>query len=416
MGKKLVGAVIGILVMMAAVLGASSVVAPAQGAPPIPLPSQDPFYTPPAVFANKAPGAVLRTRVVRLGYKQNALPQTATQVLYRTTNQQGLASATVTTIIKPANPAPGRPMISYHAFYDALGSQCDPSYTLRGPNASVPDLGAVTGYTAAGFTVVVTDYEGEKLRWTMGIESGKAALDGIRAAQRVLRVPRSTQVGLFGYSGGSVPTVFGAGLAPTYAPELNLVGAAAGGVLVDPAHNLNYVDGSKDWAGVIPALMIVYNKTFGLNLEQYLSPKGKKVINAVQGGCINDFASKYPGLTDQQLLKGGMSLLQVPGVVPAIRQNVAGSQGVPRIPVMFGQGKIDAIGDGIMVFKDVTGLAHKFCRNGIATQFKPYYGLKHIDAFLPFAADAAAYLGDRFAGRAPTGCVGIPPGNPLTVP
>ncbi|NED62022.1 lipase, partial [Streptomyces sp. SID10244] len=83
---------------------------------------------------------------------------------------------------------------------------------------------AIGGYLAAGYTLSVPDYEGQQQEWTIGRQSGHLALDGIRAAEKVLRLPSSTPVGMVGYSGGSVPTGFGAELAPTYAPELAIVG------------------------------------------------------------------------------------------------------------------------------------------------------------------------------------------------
>ncbi|WP_414976637.1 lipase family protein [Gordonia sp. (in: high G+C Gram-positive bacteria)] len=369
------------------------------------LPSADPFYRAPADLAAAKAGDVLRTRTVSIGYQDNRLPARATQVLYRTSDQFGAPAATVTTILTPSNPAPGRPMISYHAFYDALGSQCDPSYTLRGgPDSSVPDLAAAGGFTAAGYTVVVPDYEGQKMRWTLGRESGYAALDGIRAAQHALKAPSSTKVGMFGYSGGSVPTMFGADLAAKYAPELHLVGAAAGGVFVNPATDLPYVNGSKEWAGVIPALMSVYDKAYGLNLDAYYSPKGKRIIKEVQGGCINSFASAYPGLTDRQMLAGGRSILDVPGAREALADNVAGTQGTPRIPMFIGQGLSDGKGDGIMNHQDAVSLASSYCRRGVPTRMDTYRGVSHTGAAVPFAADASAFLADRFAGRAPGGC------------
>ena len=90
-------------------------------------------------------------------------------------------------------------MISYHEFYDALGSQCDPSYTLRGgkSSSSAVDVTMIASMVSAGYTVVVPDYEGPNMRWTIGKESAHAALDGIRAAQRFLRAPASTPVGLY---------------------------------------------------------------------------------------------------------------------------------------------------------------------------------------------------------------------------
>jgi hypothetical protein len=121
-------------------------------------------------------------------------PITGSQVLYRTTDQQGDGVVTVATVLRPLIPGPTR-IVSYHMAYDALGSQCNPSYTLSGGSTS-PIAGAeqavIAGYLAAGYTVVVPDYEGEELEWTIGRQSGYAALDGIRAAQSLLQLPSST--------------------------------------------------------------------------------------------------------------------------------------------------------------------------------------------------------------------------------
>ncbi|MEP9394476.1 lipase family protein [Gordonia sp. VNQ95] len=381
---------------------------PASAAPPE-LPTSDPFYIAGAGLPGAAPGTVLRSRDVQLGLRGQGLPATATQLLYRTTDQFGDPAATVTTVISPPGVAAGAPrrLISYHAFYDALGAQCDPSYSLRGGDTSNASLDAVmiSGLVTAGYTVAVPDYEGENLRWTMGLESGHAALDGVRAALRYLKAPTTTPVGLYGYSGGSIPTGFGAEIAPRYAPELHIVGAAAGGVLVNPENNLAYVDGSQKWAGVIPALMTVYNETFDLGLSNYLSPKGVQVLGEVRGECIIDFASKYPGLTDESLLKPGVGgLINVPGMRAAVRQNVMGSMGTPRSPMFLGIGKSDNTGDGIMITGDVAALAADYCRRGVATTFRTYPGRSHTEAIVPWSADAVTFLAARFAGQTVNGC------------
>ncbi|MGV9793764.1 lipase family protein [Gordonia sp. ABSL49_1] len=395
-------------VFVALLVGSGLVASPASAAPPVP-PSADPFYTPDGPIAGRAPGAILKTRVVQLGLSGRQLPATATQLLYRTNDQFGKPSATVTTIISPPGARPGTPrrVISYHAFYDALGSECDPSYSLRGGATSNSPLDAVviSGMLAAGYTVVVPDYEGRNLRWTMGLESGHAALDSVRAALRYLRAPVRTPIGLYGYSGGSVPTGWGAEIAPRYAPELNIVGAAAGGVVVNPIHNLAYVDGSQKWAGVIPALMTVYNETYRLGISKYLSPKGVRVLSQVRGECIINFASKYPGLTDESLLRPQVgSLLNVPGMRAAAEQNIMGSRGTPRAPMFLGVGKSDATGDGIMITGDVRALASTYCRRGLPTTFQEYRGLKHSDALFPWSVDAQRFLNQRFAGAPAGGC------------
>ena len=385
-------------------------------ASPLKPPSQDPFYGTQRSLTHVTPGAPLKTRIVQLSYGDKRFPAVATQILFRTTDQFGEPTAAVTSILEPLTSGP-RKLISYHSPYDALGSQCDPSYALRGGNTGRgPEFDDIIigSFLAQGYTVVVPDYEGLKMRWTMGRESAQTALDSIRTAERHLRLPSSTPVGLFGYSGGSVPTGFGADLAASYAPELHIVGAAAGGVLVQPSHNLPYVNGSKQWAGVIPALMNVYNDVFDLNIGQYLSPKGTQTLAQTQGQCLINFATKYPGLTDTQLLQPQYpGLLTVPGIPQAFNQNIMGWVGKPRNPMFLGVGNVDGTGDGIMIDGDVQGLATKYCREGVPTQYKSYPKLSHFDAFLPWAPDAEKFLADRFAGRPATYCSAIPTGNTL---
>ena len=59
---------------------------------------------------------------------------------------------------------------------------------------------------------------------------------------------------MLGYSGGAIATESAAELASTYAPDVNarMIGAAMGGVLVDPAHTLHYIENTYFWAGVMP--------------------------------------------------------------------------------------------------------------------------------------------------------------------
>lgn len=391
---------------------------PATPAPPKPVPSADPFYDWDVTLDGSSPGTVLRTRPMAYGAANVTTPITSTQVLYRTTNQQDAAVTTVATVLRPLIPGPTK-LISFHTAYDGLGSECDPSYTLSGhgnSEAATIEQAVITGYMAAGYTVVVPDYEGEQLEWTIGRQSAYAALDGIRAAETVLGLPSTTPVGLIGYSGGSVPTQWGAEVAPQYAPELNIIGAAAGGLPVDLAHNLPYVSGSKDWAGVIPALIVAYRRTYGLDTDAFLSDKGKQIVDAVQDNCIAGFASDYPGLTDTEMLRPPYtSLLDIPEVVEAIDDNIMGSAGTPRVPILLAVGDVDGTGDSVMITGDVEGLARDYCDRGVAVTFARYTGLSHSDAFFPFQAQAVQFLTERFAATAPTNnCAIVGPGNDLT--
>ena len=404
-------------------LAAGAASAPAAQAATTPvLPSQDPFYsyTGSTPLSQIAPGAVLKERKISLSIEGLTVPVSTEQVLYRTTGEQGQATVTVTTIIKPLISFIGTKIVAYQTAYDALGAECDPSYTLQGGNpsdstAQEEEL-AIAAYLLAGFTVTVPDYEGENLDWGAGQESGYGTLDAIRATESYLGASGSTEVGMVGYSGGSIATEWAAELAPSYAPGLHIVGAAAGGVPVDFAHNLSYINGDDDWSGVIPAVLVSLGRAFGVDISPYLSSYGEEITSQVSGECITSFASSYPGLTVQQLLLPQYSNpFDVPVLVSILNHLIMGtSGGTPAEPLLFGVGDSDGTGDGIMIDGDVEALAHEYCQRGVPVTFTVYPGLPHSDAAVPFEAQALTFLEGRFSGAAaPNRCASIGQGNSL---
>ena len=386
------------------------------------LPSQDPFYTYSGAtpLAQIAPGTVLKKRAVSLQLEGLTVPVATEQVLYRTTGERGQPTVTVTTIIMPLLSLPGPKIVAYQNAYDALGSQCDPSYTLQGGNngdsTGQAEEAAIVAYVAAGYTVTVPDYEGENLEWGAGQESGYGTLDAIRATEGYLGAPSSTQVGMLGYSGGSIATEWAAELAPSYAPALDIVGTAVGGVPVHYAHVLNYINGDTNWSGIMPAFLISLPEAFNVDVTPYLSAYGKQLMSQVAGKCIADFASAYPGLTFSQLLKPQYSNpYQIPVFVDIINHLIMGTTpGHPGEPMLIGVGNYDGTGDGIMIAGDEQELAYEYCQRGVPVTFQEYPGLPHADAAVPWEASALTFLEGRFAGLpAPDGCASITPGNSL---
>jgi hypothetical protein len=383
------------------------------------LPSQDPFYTWSGSLTNVAPGAILRTRVIPDADLGTTTPISATQVLYRTTGEQGEPTVTVATVISPTGSNPTTKVVSYQTAYDALGSECDPSYTLAGGNSGYDsdEQTVIGGYVEAGYTVVVPDYEGTNLDWGAGQESGYGTLDGVRAAENLLKLPAATTpVGLIGYSGGAIATEFASELAPTYARGLDIAGVAEGGIPVDFAHNLTYVNGSQDWSGVIPAVLVGVGRGFGINIAPYLSSYGAQITNTVSSECINNFLGSYPGLTIQKLLKPQYAnFLSIPVFAQTINHLIMSRTGTPTGPLFIGVGDQDGTGDGVMVTADDEALAHTYCQRGVSVQFSVYDGQDHDNAAVPFEAGALNFLTNRLNGLpVPNGCSSIAAGNSLT--
>lgn len=400
-------------------------VAPAAAAGPI-FPKRDPFYSYSGQLARLAPGTVLKTRTVALPGATGTQPRSATQVLYRTTGELGQATATVATIIRPSSSTGPLKILSYQTAYDALGAQCDPSYTLRGGNPSdsvgKSEEQVILAYVAAGDTVVVSDYEGERLDWVAGQESGYGTLDGIRAAEHVLHARAAkTRVAMIGYSGGSVATEFASELAHAYAPKLWIVGVAEGGIPVDLAHNTRYINGSPGWSGVIPATLVSLGRSFRIDVTALLSGYGRRIANQVKHECIGSFFGAYPGLTYQKLLKHRFrNIFKIPTLVKAIDLLIMSRNGTPTGPLFIGVGNADGTGDGVMVTKDDEALAHAYCKRGVSVDFNVYRGDAHSQAAVPFELGAAGFLTNRLNGkRVPDNCSSVGAGNslaPLPVP
>jgi hypothetical protein len=426
--RRLFAAVSGLLALALVLLLA--VAAPNQAAASgrKPLPSHDPFYryTGSKPLRDIKPGTVLKRRSVQVSLGQNTTPIPAIQVLYRTRTELRRPSVTVTTILTPNGSLAVPRIIAYLSFYDALGSECDPSYTLTGGYAGTQsneqqaqeEEALISAYVADGAIVTIPDYEGTHLHWAAGQEEGGNTLDGIRATENALHLARSTPVGMTGYSGGSIAGEWASELAPHYAPKVNIVGVAEGGIPVDLLHNLRYINGKKTWSGVIPAVLVsIGRRAFHVPLRKLLDAKGRRITHRVRNQCIGSFANKYPGLTIQSLLKPRYrELLAYRFFVHIVNRLLMGTtRGHPHEPLFMAVGNADGTGDGIMVAKDVQGLAHEYCNQGVPVQFSMYQGDTHTQAAVPFEATAEQFLQQRLDGLPfqKESCASIGKGNSL---
>jgi pimeloyl-ACP methyl ester carboxylesterase len=382
------------------------------------VPQRDGFYTSPRPLVTVKPGTVLRTR--RVAITLGSTTMTGSQVLYRTTNQIGLPAATVATILAPTTPTGSLKLLSYQTPYDGIAATARPSYALRTGNSQDNSIlaassGFINSYLQQGYTVMTSDFEGPTDDFGAGRESGYGTLDAIRAADHQLHVsPRSTRVALTGYSGGSIASMWAAQLQPRYAPDVDLIGVAAGGIPVDFAHNQAYIDGSSDWAGVIPANGIGLARAYGVDLARMLNATGRRILNQAQAqGVLTP--TGYPGLRFADLFKAKYkNWRRSPEYVRIFNDSILGRTGTPKVPVFMAVGDRDGIGDGVMIVKDVQQLAHTYCSRGLRVQFHVYANSDHTAAFVHFVPEANTYLQGLYAGQtAPSDCP-VTPGNPLT--
>ncbi len=401
-------------------------------------PEQDPFYEYQGAAPLSAipPGTVLKTRSLPYHVLGIPLPLTAVQLLYRSTGELGQPTVNVTSVLLPPRRSGPPSVISYQSFYDSLSPADEPSYAISGGltlGGLIPNIEALLIVPAllAGETVVVADTEGENANFAAGPEYGLNTLDSLRAAlsSPATGLAGTRKIGLIGYSGGAIATEWAAELAPWYAPEVNshIVGAAFGGTLVDPAHNLRYVEGSTTWAGVIPMALIGIARAFHTEVAPYLSEYGLQLYNKLQRASIIDVLGAYPGLAWSELAKPQYPTPEsIPAYVQESNQLIMGSHGTPTVPLFIGQGAGGELegtpgdkpgigkGDGVMIAGDVRTLAREYCGRGVPVQYVEYEHLSHILSAIRWLPEAVSWLAGRFAGESPPqDCGQIPPGNSL---
>jgi len=393
----------------------------------------DPFYT----YTGSTPlssiplGTVLNTRSVTYHVVGIPTPVVAQQLLYRTNNAQKQAVVNVTSVIK--SPVSNGQAISYQSAYDSLNPGDEPSQVIAGDQL---DIGTVfysaesvplSALLLAGYNVIVPDTEGQTADFAAGPEYGMTTLDSIRAAVNTSStgLNPSSKVALVGYSGGAIATEWAAQLAPTYAPDVNqqLVGAAEGGVLVDPAHNLNYVDGGLVWGAIAPMALVGLTRAYGFDLTPYLNSTGLALFNQLQDESIIQVLPSNLGLDWKTLFKPQYAndINSIPAYVQYANQVNAGLVGSPTIPMYITQGDAGFLdgtfssqaGDGVMIAGDVRALARQYCASGTRVVYTEV-PLEHGGAVAPWVVGMLPWIYARFAGiSAPSNCALIAPGNSL---
>jgi pimeloyl-ACP methyl ester carboxylesterase len=369
------------------------------------LPSKDPFYDPPAGFHHAAPGTVLRSRDVQLGFL-GVVPQKvrATQLLYRTTDRSGQPEATVTTVLVPAGHSHSQPrhVVSYQCAIDAVSSRCFPSYALRRRARAMGSLAQweyllMAAALAEGWVVSVPDHEGRDGMWGTPHEPGHRVLDGLRATLNFERfgLAADSKVGLWGYSGGGLASAWAAETYAEYAPELNIVGAVLGSPVGNLGNTFLRLNGSS-YAG-LPALVIsALAKTYpglGRVVEEHATPEGRATLQRLERmttlqALIRMFRADMDDLVHPPL-EHVLNMPEVQEVFEAIRLG----RTAPTPPVLI----VQAVHDSIINVDDIDELAHLYSEGGAQVTYHRDRFSEHMLLHPMSAPMTLRWLIDRFA-------------------
>ncbi|MDH6193857.1 alpha-beta hydrolase superfamily lysophospholipase [Mycobacterium frederiksbergense] len=369
------------------------------------LPSDDPFYVPPAGFQHAEPGTVLRSRDVELAFL-GLIPQRvhATQLLYRSTDRTGIPEAAATTVIVPPDAAPDCPLVSYQCAIDAISARCFPSYALRRHAKATGSLAQlelllISAALAEGWAVSVPDHEGVNGNWGAPYEPGYRVLDGLRAALNTERfsLSPSAPVGLWGYSGGGLASAWAAEMSGSYAPELNIVGAVLGSPVGNLGNAFRRLNGTV-FSG-LPALVVAALADIYPNLNRVVSEhattEGRKVLDRLHEmttlqAVVRMFRTDMADLIDTPLEQ----ILDGPEVSEVFKDTKLGVA-APVPPVLI----VQAVHDEVISVDDIDELADTYLAGGADVTYHRDLFSEHLMLHPMSAPMALRWLTDRFAGR-----------------
>lgn len=385
-------------------------------------PDDDPFYQPDVGYEQQPEGTILRMRPVPnplRGLYVRIRVKNAWQMLVRSTDSQGFPIAIVTTLIQPHNADPKK-VISYHFAQDSSTSIYAPSFVMQFGSVLVNnilmqcEMYLITAAMEKGYYIVAPDYEGPRSAFTVGRTSGHATLDSLRAiltSTNVTGLHADAKVCLWGYSGGSIPTLWATTLLKSYAPDLNknMLGAAMGGVVSNLTNTAQVVEGGpfmgyaanaiNGWVNEFPGLYDVAQvEVFPERLQEFISTRNLSAPAAAQ-----HFKYKQFFLGPNRYFIRGWDVLDIPWINNILSHNTVGLSsdvGMPTIPVFIHQGRYD----NLAPFGDCARVYDHWCKKGAeSVEFTTSYGGHFAEA--PGMASALAWMEAMFNGKVPLkGC------------
>lgn len=353
----------------------------------------DPFYSSPDDLASFAPGELLDSRSVEIRMVRRRVKVDAWQVKFRTAISDGTPASGVATVMVPRGRFVGtrRPLLAYQPAIDSLGCRGDPSFTMR--RGDQLELPVMLLALRRGWVITAVDWTGPDHSFADLQLAARLVLDGIRATLQFepVGLDANTSVGLWGYSGGAIATLFSAEQHPRYAPELNIVGAAAGGAGVDVTSSPSMFEAGNLLSGIPFGACIAASRSFpDFDLDGYLTPHGKAMVAAAEEMTMEQLAMSFPFVRMSSILTVP-TILDVPGAREAFEATRCG-QATPATAMFV----YHAVHDQAPDIADVDRLVEQYVRDGVEVTYRRFRFGEHMIAMIRGVPGSLRFLARRF--------------------
>jgi alpha-beta hydrolase superfamily lysophospholipase len=385
-----------LLVLAVPVLLAAGCSARAAAPPPArtSAPTVPAFYSTP--LRPGPPGQLIRSQAMRAPAGARAW-----RILYHSRSVNGRDVAVSGLVIAPASaPAHGeRAVIAWAHGTVGLADICAPSVQ---PDITA-DIGNVPQLLARGYVIAASDYQGLGTPGPSpllnGISEAQNVLDSARAAGQIAAAHAGDRVVVSGHSQGGHAALFAAQIAPSYAPDLHVLGAAASAPVSDVPGVLGSVATRTPFGIGFLALGVAgYDATNpGAHVNTILTPKGRAGWPLIESSC-NGVFTKFWGLGISGVFSKNPLTTQ-PWAAGLRRESPTGIRS--HIPILIMQG-----GQDRTVWPAfTTRLAQRLCGLGDTIEYRLYPGAEHDTVVMAATTDLLNWITARFAGQpAPTTC------------
>lgn len=354
-------------------------------------------------FADPPQGAGMLLSKARMEGAPDAA--TAWRIRYRSFAENGAPVEISGVVVVPSGPAPagGRDIVSWGHGTVGIAGHCAPSATP----ALFKDIAGLDAMLQRGEIVAATDFQGlgtpGPMPYLVGVSSGRAMLDAVRAARQVPGADAGSRYALWGESEGAHAALWAAQLAPDYAPKLDLVGVAAAAPPTDIDAGFYALTNPAVRALITGYTSDAWSQVYGIPLSTFADGIGRFLIRRLAGSCLHlDSAATLANVT---LLLASHQLPEHLGQpwTPEIRANSVEPIRL-HVPMLIAQGGRDDV-----VLTNVTqAFLKKSCTAGNTIRYLAIASASHSTIAAMSAPAVVPWLADRFAGKpAPDDCAGI---------
>lgn len=364
--------------------------------------AQSAFYDAPASLADGPPGSLVRQEPM----DGAPLGASTYRVLYRSTGLRGEPILVSGVVIVPPGPPPpgGRPIVAWAHPTSGIVPRCAPSLAIF----LFQQIQGLRSMVGRGYIVAATDYPGLGTPgphpYLVGESEGRAVLDIVRAARDLPGAGGAKDFTLWGHSQGGQAVLFAGQLAPTYAPDLHLLGVAAAAPATDLATLMSDDINSVGGKNITAMTLWSWHRVYDVALDNIVDPRALPVINRLARECIEGPFDIFVRQRTERPLQ--QYFLTVPDPTKGepwhslLEKNSAGTL-PPALPVFLAQGTVDQI-----IRPAVTrAYMDRLCKAGSPVRMVVLRNIGHGRAAQASTMAAMNWMTDRFAGKAaPNDC------------